>query len=259
MNYQRIYEQLTAKDMIADYTEKHHIIPRCMGGSNDHRNLVRLTPEAHYVAHQLLVKIYPDNHKLVYAANLMCVGSKTNNRVNNKSYGWIKRKLNTAAKGKTHSAITKAKMSAAKQHVSVETRAKMSAARKGKPQPAHVANQLRVARLGKVTSLATRTKISKSLVGREISKDHKLNMSKNHANVSGSNNPNAKTWKIISPTGEVFIIFGSMDEFCKMHNLPASTMRGAGRRGSSPTSGKCVGWLVMILNCEQVGLVRLQD
>jgi len=31
MNYQKIYENLTAKDMIADYTEKHHIIPRCMG------------------------------------------------------------------------------------------------------------------------------------------------------------------------------------------------------------------------------------
>lgn len=133
MNYQRIYEQLTAKDMIADYTEKHHIIPRCMGGTNDLSNLVRLTPEAHYVAHQLLVKIYPDNHKLVYAVVLMTVG----NTRNNKMYGWLKRKNSIAVRnsklGKPRSPETKAKLSAINKGkiFSVETRAKMSAAKRG--------------------------------------------------------------------------------------------------------------------------------
>lgn len=68
---------------------KHHIIPRCMGGSDEHDNLVELTAEEHYVAHQLLVKMYPHDNKLIYAANMMCVNATQRN---NKAYGWIRRK-----------------------------------------------------------------------------------------------------------------------------------------------------------------------
>ena len=67
-----------------------------MGGDNSVENLVDLTPEEHYVAHQLLVKMYPGNRKLVYAANYMTgnVGER-----NNKSYGWVRRKVSEAKKG----------------------------------------------------------------------------------------------------------------------------------------------------------------
>ena len=40
------------------YTEKHHIIPRSMGGNNDKNNLVKLTPRAHYLVHYMLWKAY---------------------------------------------------------------------------------------------------------------------------------------------------------------------------------------------------------
>jgi hypothetical protein len=89
MNYSRIYSQLINKGrnrVFEGYAEKHHIIPKCVGGSDNPSNLVRLTPEEHYIAHLLLVKIYPGNSKLIYAANMMA------NR-NNKSYGWIKREF----------------------------------------------------------------------------------------------------------------------------------------------------------------------
>jgi hypothetical protein len=89
MNYEKIYQDLVtrAKDRVVEsYTEKHHIKPRCMGGGDEIENLVALTPEEHYIAHMLLVKIYPGNKKLVFAANMMA------NR-NNKAYGWIKRKF----------------------------------------------------------------------------------------------------------------------------------------------------------------------
>ncbi len=59
-----------------------------MGGLDNEDNLVKLTPEEHYVVHQLLVKIYPDNYKLIKAANRMCQG-----RANNKLYGWLRRRL----------------------------------------------------------------------------------------------------------------------------------------------------------------------
>lgn len=76
------------------YLESHHIIPRCLGGSDSPSNLVDLTPEEHYVAHQLLVKIYPNNSKLYHAANMMVA-----NRATNKSYGWIRRGLSESMKG----------------------------------------------------------------------------------------------------------------------------------------------------------------
>lgn len=96
MNYSKHYNLLIerARNRVPPegYIERHHVIPRCMGGSDDRSNLVALTPEEHYLAHLLLVKIHPENHSLVYAANKMTVGSKTVRR-NNKRYGWLQRKF----------------------------------------------------------------------------------------------------------------------------------------------------------------------
>lgn len=51
--------------------ECHHIIPKCMGGLNDSSNLVDLTLEEHFIAHQLLALENPDNYKLQHAFRLM--------------------------------------------------------------------------------------------------------------------------------------------------------------------------------------------
>lgn len=94
MDYQKIYQQLIDRARAcntAGYKETHHIVPRCLGGTDDPSNLVNLTPEEHYVAHQLLVKIHKDNKKILYAAVMMC-----SNRMNNKLYGWIRRRLSKA-------------------------------------------------------------------------------------------------------------------------------------------------------------------
>lgn len=68
MNYKKHYDLPITRGknrMLEGYVERHHIIPRCMGGTDDLENLVDLTPEEHYVAHQLLVKMNPTNHKLI--------------------------------------------------------------------------------------------------------------------------------------------------------------------------------------------------
>jgi predicted HTH domain antitoxin len=94
MNYQKIYANLVARGknrVLSSYKERHHIIPKCLGGSNSAENLVDLTPEEHYLAHQLLVKIYNNNHALVKAAAMMIC-----NRPSNKLYGWLRRKHSLA-------------------------------------------------------------------------------------------------------------------------------------------------------------------
>ena len=56
-----------------EYHERHHIIPKCMGGSNDEENLVDLFAQEHFEAHRMLALENPDNEKLVYAWWCMAV------------------------------------------------------------------------------------------------------------------------------------------------------------------------------------------
>jgi hypothetical protein len=112
MNYSKIYEQLIvksknrasskqeAKDLLG-YFEGHHIVPRCLGGGNEEENIAYLTAEEHYVAHQLLVKMYPNEHKLYYACAMMCAADNESAiRPNNKLYGWIRKRLSIIQKSK---------------------------------------------------------------------------------------------------------------------------------------------------------------
>lgn len=94
MNYKKHYELLINRGknrMLSGYVERHHIIPKCMGGTDDYENLVQLTPEEHYLAHQLLIKMYPTIPGLAHAAQLMTV-HHTDGRTTNKLFGWIRRK-----------------------------------------------------------------------------------------------------------------------------------------------------------------------
>jgi hypothetical protein len=57
MNYKMHYERLISRAAgrkVDGYTEKHHITPRCMGGTDDKSNIAILTASEHFVAHQLL-------------------------------------------------------------------------------------------------------------------------------------------------------------------------------------------------------------
>ena len=60
MNYKRIYEELIAAARQEWHIDReiHHIIPRCMNGSNNSDNLVGMSFRQHYIAHLLLYKIY---------------------------------------------------------------------------------------------------------------------------------------------------------------------------------------------------------
>ena len=93
MDYTRIYNILISRAksrVIEGYVEKHHIIPKCVGGTNDKDNLVILTAREHFIAHQLLVKIYPNEPKLAFAARMMCISKSGQQRYNNRFYEWLK-------------------------------------------------------------------------------------------------------------------------------------------------------------------------
>lgn len=114
-HYGVLMEKAKQRTEVPGYSETHHIVPKCLGGTNDKENLVDLYPEEHYIAHLLLAKIY--GGKLWFAANMMA------NR-NNKQYGWIKRKF-AEENSKAHRGM---------KHTD-ESRKKMSLARKGTTKP----------------------------------------------------------------------------------------------------------------------------
>lgn len=76
MLHQIRYEKLIEhyKNNLAEgFVEKHHIIPKCMGGNDSPSNLVTLPARAHFIAHYLLYKAFPENRSLAHAFAMMGV------------------------------------------------------------------------------------------------------------------------------------------------------------------------------------------
>lgn len=65
------------------YVERHHIIPRALGGDNQKTNLVDLSPREHFICHWLLTKMTTGcaRYKMLYALGCMQRASKFNQRV----------------------------------------------------------------------------------------------------------------------------------------------------------------------------------
>lgn len=53
------------------YFERHHILPKCLGGGNERDNLIDLYPREHFIAHKLLAEENPNDTKLARAFILM--------------------------------------------------------------------------------------------------------------------------------------------------------------------------------------------
>lgn len=105
MNYEKNYydyikyvKSLGKREL--DYSEVHHILPRCLGGSDESDNLVVLTAREHFLAHYLLTKIYPENFKLIDAFRMMGVINKDEQKryINSRLYE-SKKKFFAMARG----------------------------------------------------------------------------------------------------------------------------------------------------------------
>lgn len=97
MNYSLLYNKLilnakNRKKFIN--SERHHIIPKFMGGSNKTENMVYLTAKEHFIAHHLLWKIHR-TVGMAQALYFMRHASRTDNRkINPTEYEKIKNTIN---------------------------------------------------------------------------------------------------------------------------------------------------------------------
>lgn len=193
MNYKRQYdlliERATARSLPPDiYTERHHIVPKSLGGGNEKSNLVSLTAREHLIAHCLLSKIYGGKQ---YAALGWFKQKRYRGHVNSRLYEYLRIKWIATMrgvkqdpelvarrtmhlKGNTHtlgtrlSAEHRAKISksllgnkhTAGKIATAETRAKMSAAHAGS----------RHHYFGKSRSDEVKVKLQETLTGRKLPK-----------------------------------------------------------------------------------------
>ena len=70
MNWNKIHDQIIKRAQnrtLEGYSELHHILPKCLGGTDDPSNLIRLTAREHFIIHKILVILNPNESKLHYA------------------------------------------------------------------------------------------------------------------------------------------------------------------------------------------------
>ena len=197
MNYQKIHDQIinraqlsnrkrvpfTQKDYV--YYEKHHIIPKCLGGLNNKENLVLLTAREHFLIHWLLHRIYPEDSRIGFAffRTSFSVTNNRNIKISSRTYKELK-EANAKSTSQIHLGRIKSKEEIEKirktltgiKH-SQQRRDNLSKGRKGIPMPEEGKRKLSIYNTGKTLSKEHCAKISMSNKGRKMSDEQKLNKS----------------------------------------------------------------------------------
>jgi hypothetical protein len=154
------------------YRERHHVIPRCLGGIDDIKNIVELTAREHFIVHKLLCKIYPNESKLVYAYWMMSrnISNSKYTRdytVSSKDYEYARRLFSEVSsknqRGKILSEEHKKALSIAaktrKTRIPIkhsdETKQKLSALWKGTTRSAEVRKKISDSQRGKKRKIVT--------------------------------------------------------------------------------------------------------
>ena len=160
--YYNIINTAKSRTLSTDtYVERHHIIPRSLGGNNDQHNIVKLTAREHLICHRLLIKITTGKHKskMAFAAWRMVFSSNKHKRikVTSRVYESIRIEMAKAAseKGKAY------------RH-SAESKQKIAQSKIGKSRNVTWGDKISKAHLGKKKSPLsdeTKQKISSALTG----------------------------------------------------------------------------------------------
>lgn len=244
------------KSNLDKYYEKHHIIPKCLGGDNNKDNLVLLTAKEHFIAHRILYRLHPDNNKLLLAViAMMSPGNKSNHRENIKlrssTIAFYRELHAQSLRGKHHSEETKRKISegnkgkklSAEQinylkkintgrHPSEETRKKMSIAHSKENLTPEIIDKIRKSSTGRRHTEETKRKISEANKGKVRPIEWCENISKGKTGKPGhkhtestkqkmsQNSP--RNLKIMGPDGT---IYNSMKNCAEINKIHRDTLR----------------------------------
>lgn len=112
--YTKWYYNIISKALLRtcnDYIEKHHIIPKSLGGNNLTSNIVKLTAREHFICHILLTKMTSGSskNKMIYAAHMMGVikNQYQDRYINSRLYEVVKRDLSRILKERPYKGLRK--------------------------------------------------------------------------------------------------------------------------------------------------------
>lgn len=162
-----------------EYTEKHHIIPKSMGGSDDSNNLILLTGREHFISHILLWKSF-QNRQTNFALWSMRMKKERLFQLSSKNYESLRQE---------HSKFQSEKMRENNPMYNTLTKNKISNHKKGKKLKEETKRKMSIVRKGVPKTEETKQKMSSSAKGKPKTTEHKLSLSLNHRDVSGNKNP----------------------------------------------------------------------
>lgn len=171
-----------------DYFERHHILPRCCGGTDDPSNIIDLFPEEHYNAHKILAEDNPDILGLQQAFACMSFMQKDRYKVTAEQFGAARRAQAKASsarlkgvvpglrKGIPHSEKTKQLLREINKnyHPTDEARRKQSEAQRGRIVSTETRQKLSEARKGIKHPPEFGENISRKLKGNQNALGHTL-------------------------------------------------------------------------------------
>jgi len=183
--YSKLYYKITlnAKQRITEgYTERHHIIPQSLGGSDEKENLVELTAREHFICHWLLIKMTEgeDRSKMLYALNGMKAENRYQQRYHTKITARVYEKYRIEH-AENHSKVMKSKKlvpwNKGGAVLSEEQRKRISASAKNrKPLSSEAREKGNEKRKGQKRSEETKLKMSLTAKGKlkgPMSEEHK--------------------------------------------------------------------------------------
>lgn len=163
-----------------EYHETHHIIPRCMDGTDDKDNLIDLFAREHFEAHRLLALENPKNVKLVYAWWMMSTMTKSGPRkeiITAEEYEEARKVCSQVASGENGFWYGKHSPRLGT-HLTEEQKQHLREINLGELSPKYGVSvseetkaKMRAARLGAVVTEETKTKLRQSHLGKNMGAD----------------------------------------------------------------------------------------
>ena len=235
-----------------EYHERHHIVPKCMGGTNDEENLIDLFAREHFEAHKLLALENPDNSSLVYAWGCM-VWAKNDNQdrckltseeyeaarlacakaISQNAKERLSNPENNPMFGKRHSDETRSKISKALHNLpdDISEKRRKALSEKAKNRLAIKENH---PNYGERLSEETRQKMRENhadfrgenhpMYGRHHTKESRKKMSENHRSMRGKNSPLSRQVEQYTLLGDFIALFESTGDASRATSVASSSI-----------------------------------